>query len=60
MGAFANRAKAELTFTDAGEPGRNDFAKIVIKVGTSTVLSVSGNSDNGNQQAHAQLKSSGR
>ena len=46
-------AAAQFTFTDAGEPGTKDFAKIVVKVGTTTVLSVSGNLDHGNQQAHA-------
>lgn len=44
---------AEWTFTDAGEPGKNDLAKIVIKDASSNViLSVSGNLTNGNQQAH--------
>jgi hypothetical protein len=47
-------ATATWTFTDAGEPGKNDHATIVIKVGTTTVLSVSGNLDKGNQQAHNQ------
>jgi hypothetical protein len=45
-------ATATWTFTDAGEPGKNDHATIVIKVGSTTVLSVSGNLDKGNQQAH--------
>ena len=46
-------ATAEWTFTDAGEPGRNDTAKIVIKdASNATVLTVSGKLDNGNQQAH--------
>ncbi|GFO96009.1 uncharacterized protein) Fragment, partial [groundwater metagenome] len=45
--------KAEWTFTDAGEPGKNDFAKIVIKDASSNViLSVSGKLNNGNHQAH--------
>jgi hypothetical protein len=47
-------ATVQFTFTDAGEPGRNDTAKIVIKDATNaTVLTVSGKLDNGNQQAHA-------
>ncbi len=46
-------ATAKWTFTDAGEPGTNDHATIVIKDnGGHTVLSVSGNLQNGNQQAH--------
>jgi hypothetical protein len=46
-------ATAEWTFTDAGEPGKNDFANIVIKdAGGTTVLSVSGNLNSGNHQAH--------
>ncbi len=46
-------ATIEFTFTDAGEPGKNDHATIVIKDSSSSiVLSVSGNLKNGNQQAH--------
>ncbi len=46
-------ATIAFTFTDAGEPGKNDHATIVITSGTSTtVLSVSGNLHNGNHQAH--------
>ncbi len=46
-------ATAEWTFTDAGEPGKNDTAKIVIKdVNNVVVLTVSGNLKVGNQQAH--------
>ena len=46
-------ATAEWTFTDAGEPGKNDFAKIVIKDKNNVVvLSVSGYLNSGNQQAH--------
>lgn len=46
-------ATVEWTFTDAGEPGSKDSAKIVIKdFGGSIVLSVSGNLTRGNQQAH--------
>ena len=48
-------ATAEWTFTDAGEPGKNDTAKIVIKdVNNVVVLTVSGNLKVGNQQAHNQ------
>ena len=46
-------ATAEWTFTDAGEPGTNDTAKIVIKdAGGNTALSVSGNLTGGDNQAH--------
>ncbi|HWY46196.1 MAG TPA: hypothetical protein VNX70_02360 [Bryobacteraceae bacterium] len=46
-------ASAIWTFTDAGEPGSNDMATIKIKdVNGNTVLTVSGNLDSGNQQAH--------
>ncbi|MBI4650520.1 hypothetical protein HY745_04380 [Candidatus Desantisbacteria bacterium] len=46
-------AIAEWTFTDAGEPGKNDFAKIIIKNAEGVeVLNVSGNLNNGNHQAH--------
>ncbi|SNQ62013.1 vWA domain-containing protein [Candidatus Methanoperedens nitratireducens] len=46
-------ATIEFTFTDAGEPGSNDTAKIIIKdASDNIVLSVSGNLENGNQQAH--------
>ncbi|HET6457847.1 MAG TPA: SBBP repeat-containing protein, partial [Nitrosopumilaceae archaeon] len=46
-------ATAEWTFTDAGEPGKNDFAKLVIKDKNNVVvLSVSGYLNSGNQQAH--------
>jgi len=46
-------ATAEWTFTDAGEPGKNDTATITIKdAGSNIVLSVSGKLQNGNQQAH--------
>ncbi len=48
-------ATAEWTFTDAGEPGSNDFAKIVIKdADSNVVLSVSGTLNRGNHQAHAE------
>jgi len=44
----------EFKFTDAGEPGINDNAQIKITApDTSVVLSVSGNINKGNQQAHA-------
>lgn len=46
-------ATAEWTFTDAGEPGRNDTARIVIKDASGTVvLSVSGKLAGGNHQSH--------
>ena len=46
-------ATAEWTFTDAGEPGRNDIAQIEIKNSSNIiVLSVTGTLQNGNQQAH--------
>jgi hypothetical protein len=46
-------ATAEWTFTDAGEPGRNDTATIVIKDASSTVvLSATGHLRSGNHQAH--------
>ena len=46
-------ATAEWTFTDAGEPGVNDVAKLLIKdAGGNTVLSVGGTLKQGNQQAH--------
>ena len=44
----------EFKFTDAGEPGTNDNAQIKITApDSSVVLSVSGNINKGNQQAHA-------
>ncbi|HVZ12075.1 MAG TPA: hypothetical protein VG965_03515 [Patescibacteria group bacterium] len=44
---------ATWTFVDAGEPGKNDTAAIVIKDSSNAaVLTVSGNLNNGNQQAH--------
>ena len=46
-------ATIEWRFTDAGEPGRNDTATILIKDASgATVLSVSGTL-NGNHQAHS-------
>ena len=46
-------ATATWVFTDAGEPGKSDRASIVIKNKAGvTVLTVSGNLDKGNQQAH--------
>lgn len=46
-------ATAEWTFTDAGEPGKNDTATLTIKdVSSVVVLTVSGNLKVGNQQAH--------
>lgn len=47
-------ATVKFTFTDAGEPGKNDTAEIEVKVGSTTVLSVSGTLNSGNQQAHKQ------
>jgi len=47
-------AAAEWTFTDAGEPGVDDTARIVIRdAAGNTVLIVSGRLQKGNQQAHA-------
>jgi len=47
-------ATATWTFTDAGEPGKDDMATLVIvDVNGNIVLDVSGNLNNGNQQAHA-------
>ena len=44
---------AQWTFVDAGEPGKNDTANIVIKdPSNNVVLQVSGNLNSGNQQAH--------
>lgn len=46
-------ATAHWIFTDAGEPGKMDMAKIMIKdAGGATVLTVSGNLKSGTQQAH--------
>ncbi len=45
-------ATIEFKLTDAGEPGVNDTATITIRQGASTVLTVSGKLNNGNQQAH--------
>ena len=50
-------ATAFWTFTDAGEPGTNDTATIVIKDSLGhVVLTVSGHLDSGNQQAHLDNK----
>jgi hypothetical protein len=50
-------ATAFWTFTDAGEPGTNDTASITIKDSLgNVVLTVSGNLDSGNQQAHTDNK----
>jgi DNA gyrase/topoisomerase IV subunit B len=47
-------ATIQWTFTDAGEPGRNDFASIIIRNASGqVVLNVSGFLRNGNHQAHA-------
>jgi len=46
-------ATIEWMFTDAGEPGDSDTARIVItSAGGATVLVVSGNLEHGNHQAH--------
>ena len=46
-------ASIDFYFTDAGEPGTNDYAHMVIMdAGGNTVLTVSGNLRNGNHQAH--------
>jgi hypothetical protein len=46
-------AKAEWTFTDAGEPGSKDSATITITdANGNVVLRVSGKLEKGNQQAH--------
>jgi hypothetical protein len=50
-------ATARWTFTDAGEPGKNDMATIAIKDSLGkVVLTVSGKLDSGNQQAHVDNK----
>jgi hypothetical protein len=45
-------ATAKWKFTDAGEPGTNDFAHITITVGMTVVLDAQGKLQYGNQQAH--------
>lgn len=46
-------ATIEWVFTDAGEPGKEDTATIVIRDGSGgIVLSVSGSLNRGNHQAH--------
>ena len=46
-------ATISFTFTDAGEPGKVDIATMTIKDASgATVLTVSGNLNSGNQQAH--------
>jgi hypothetical protein len=50
-------ATATWTFTDAGEPGKNDMATITINdANSNVVLTVSGTLKNGNQQAHIDNK----
>ena len=50
-------ATARWTFTDEGEPGKNDMATIAITDSLGkVVLMVSGNLDSGNQQAHVDNK----
>lgn len=47
-------ATIEFTFTDAGEPGKNDVAKMTIKDASgNVVLAVVGKLQSGNHQAHA-------
>jgi hypothetical protein len=49
----AQGATVDWRFTDAGEPGGNDFARITIRDPNNVVvLTVSGNLDRGNHQAH--------
>lgn len=45
-------ATVKFTFTDAGEPGSNDMATIVISDSSGVVLTVTGKLDRGNHQAH--------
>lgn len=45
-------ATATWVFTDAGEPGKKDHVTITITDGSGIVMSVSGNLNNGNHQAH--------
>ena len=46
-------ATINFIFTDAGEPGTNDFAAYTISdVDGNLILTASGNLDKGNQQAH--------
>jgi hypothetical protein len=46
-------ATIDFIFTDAGEPGTNDFASYTIHdADGNLILTASGNLDNGNQQAH--------
>jgi hypothetical protein len=52
-GKFNNQAATiEVVFTDAGEPGVNDNATIIVRQGATVILTVSGRLDNGNHQAH--------
>jgi hypothetical protein len=47
-------ATIEWTFTDAGEPGRNDTVRIIIRDAEDRlVLEVAGNLKGGNNQAHS-------
>jgi hypothetical protein len=45
-------ATVTFTFSDAGEPGTNDFASYLITTSGGTVLSASGTLAFGNQQFH--------
>ena len=56
-GTYNGAAGATITwtFTDAGEPGKNDSATIVVKdAAGATVLTATGKLNNGNHQAHQQ------
>lgn len=54
IGTYNGQDAARITFvlTDAGEPGKNDFARFRINFDGSTVLNVNGKLDVGNHQAH--------
>ena len=55
MGRYnkAYGATVEWMFTDAGEPGRNDFVDLLIRdISGNVLLQVSGNLAAGNHQAH--------
>ena len=53
-GRFNNQPGATIhfVFVDAGEPGIEDWASIVVEFGPDTVLNVSGHMERGNLQAH--------
>ena len=55
IGRFNGKAGAtvEWVFTDAGEPGKNDTARItIIDAGGNVVLAVAGYLEKGNHQTH--------